>query len=236
MNPQHQRHLWWIAIIATLIALAAAALARADGQGARQPARSADPVLRAALDATPDPVRGEDLYAPCGACHGTDGRGVRDGSVPAIAAQHASVIIKQLTDYRGGRRWDVQMEHAAKMSHLQGPQELADVAAFIASLPRGTIGGYGPGEYLDVGARAYFRECESCHDPLGQGEARRAIPRLAGQHYAYLTRQFFDAVEERRPTMSTLHVRLMKPFGREEIQGISDYLSRTSPQLVRSRD
>lgn len=188
--------------------------------------------LGEAMRATPDLRSGEDDYAPCGACHGVDGRGVADGSVPAIAGQHFTVIAKQLVDYRHGRRWDLQMEHAAKMRHLQGGQDIADVAAFVSRLPRGFGSGTGPGDYLDEGARAFFRHCERCHGALGGGDALRGIPRLAGQHYGYLYRQFFDAVEQRRPNMSRDHIELMSKMEREEIIGISDYLSRTSVELT----
>ena len=189
--------------------------------------------MREGLAARPDPTRGEDLYAPCGACHGVDGRGVPDGSVPAIAGQNLPVILKQLVDYRHGKRWDLQMEHASRMKHLASAQDLADVASFVASLPRGFSPGVGTGEYLNVGARIYFRRCESCHGPLGEGDAARGVPRLAGQHYAYLYRQFFDVVEGRRPGMSTIHQRLMTALDREQIIGIADYLARTSIELSR---
>jgi cytochrome c553 len=177
--------------------------------------------------------RGEDLYAPCGACHGVDGRGVADGSVPAIAGQHYTVVAKQLVDFRHGQRWDIQMEHAARMQHLATGQDLADVALFVSTLPRGFGAGKGDGENLGIGAATFFERCERCHGPLGQGNAERGIPRLAGQHYAYLYRQFFDAVENRRPSMSQVHVDLMAPLDRAQIVGISDYLSRTGLELTR---
>ena len=40
-------------------------------------------------------------------------------AVPAIAGQHYIVVVKQLVDYRHQRRWDILMEHAAKMRHLE---------------------------------------------------------------------------------------------------------------------
>ncbi len=230
MSARHRGHLpWWLVLVAIALALAAAV---ALSEPASPSAAGASAELRAALAANADPTRGEDLYAPCGACHGPDGRGVRDGSVPAIAAQHARVLIKQLVDYRHGRRWDLQMEHAARMQHLARPSDLADLAAYVAALPRGAAGGVGTGEFLDVGARRYARDCKRCHGPLGEGNAAAAVPRLAGQHQGYLYRQFFDVVEGRRPSINRAHVRLMRPLSREQILGISDYLSRTSIELT----
>lgn len=221
--------LWLVLVLA---ALSSVGLAQSRVGSASDPEWNRE--LGAAMRATPDLRGGEDAYAPCGACHGVDGRGVADGSVPAIAGQHFTVIAKQLVDYRHGRRWDMQMEHAAKMRHLQGGEDIADVAAYVARMPRGFGSGTGPGEFLNEGARAYFRHCERCHGALGGGDAMRGIPRLAGQHYGYLYRQFFDAVEQRRPNMSRDHIELMSKLEREEIVGISDYLSRTSVELTHS--
>lgn len=231
MAAGSRRNIWWLLLIAVLVATLAALLSGAVAGG---PAAAVE--LRDAMLATPDARRGEDLYAPCGACHGVDGRGVSDGSVPAIAGQHFAVVVKQLVDYRNGARWDIQMEHAARMSQLASGQDLADLAAWVAGLPRGFAAGRGDGEHLDAGARTYFRHCESCHGPLGEGDALRGIPRLAGQHYRYLYRQFFDAVEERRPNLPPGHVALMAPLDRAQIVGISDYLSRTSIELTRAAD
>jgi cytochrome c553 len=246
----HKRNIWWLLAIATVLAAMAAALGAAP-RVASAPTMAVAPAaaaaaaavaaaqatarseLRDAMLAAPDARRGEDLYAPCGACHGVDGRGVADGSVPAIAGQHYTVVAKQLVDFRHGQRWDIQMEHASRMQHLATGQDLADVALFVSTLPRGVGAGKGDGENLGVGASTYFERCERCHGALGQGNAERGIPRLAGQHYAYLYRQFFDAVENRRPSMNQVHVALMAPLERAQIIGISDYLSRTSVSLTR---
>jgi cytochrome c553 len=221
--------LWLVLVLA---ALSSVGLAQSRVGAAHDPEWNRE--LGVAMRATPDVRAGEDAYAPCGACHGVDGRGVVDGSVPAIAGQHFTVIAKQLVDYRHGRRWDMQMEHAAKMRHLQGGEDIADVAAYVSRMPRGFGSGTGPGEFLNEGARAYFRHCERCHGALGGGDPMRGIPRLAGQHYGYLYRQFFDAVEKRRPNMGGDHIELMSKLEREEIVGISDYLSRTSVELTHS--
>jgi cytochrome c553 len=84
-------------------------------------------------------------------------------------------------------------------------------------------------EGLHRGVSVYFRDCESCHGPSGQGDDARAIPRLAGQHYEYLMRQFYDTVDGRRPNMDGEHVRLLSRLEREEIVEVSDYLSRLLP-------
>jgi cytochrome c553 len=183
---------------------------------------------RAAIAAKPDVENGSRLFSTCAACHGADGGGLEDGTVPALAQQHPRVIMKQLVDFRHSKRWDIRMEHFADKHHLAGPRDIADVAAYVASLPATTRRGIGDGTSLSAGTRVYFRDCERCHGATGGGNAALAWPRLAGQHYEYLVRQLHDTGDGRRPNMSADHVRLLKRMSVEEISGVADYLSRLS--------
>jgi cytochrome c553 len=181
----------------------------------------------------PDLGRGARLFDTCAACHGADGRGTADGQVPAIAGQHGSVLLKQLTDFRNEQRHDQRMRHFADAQHLPGPQDLTDVAAYVASLPRfpPTATSIGDGATLGEGASVYFRECERCHGPLGQGNLLLRRPRLAGQHYLYLLKQMEDTANDRRPGMDRAHVARLKNMSAAQLRGVADYLSRLSPDL-----
>lgn len=181
----------------------------------------------------PDRARGARLFETCAACHGPDGRGTEDGEIPAIAGQHGSVLLKQLTDFRHAQRRDERMQYFADRHHLPFPQDLTDVAAYVASLPRfpRTATGIGDGKSLGEGASVYFRECERCHRPLGQGDLLRRRPRLAGQHYAYLLRQLEDTAGNRRPGMDRAHVDMLQRISPAQLRGVADYLSRLSPDL-----
>lgn len=182
--------------------------------------------LRAALAARPDAGRGASLYGTCAACHGSDGGGVADGTIPAIAGQPQRVVVKQLADFRRNQRLDIRMEHFADERHLEGAQDLADVAAHVAALPRTTATGIGNGEALDAGSRAWFGACAGCHGATGKADAQRLLPRLAGQHAGYLERQILDAAAGRRPSMDDTHRRLFKALSPAQVAGIADYLSR----------
>ena len=181
----------------------------------------------------PDLERGAELYRTCAACHGPDGRGTEDGEIPAIAGQHGSVLLKQLTDFRHDQRWNERMQHFTDRHHLASPQDLTDVAAYVSYLPRfsPTAAGIGDGKNLGEGASVYFRTCERCHGPLGQGDLLRNRPRLAGQHYAYLLRQLQETAANQRPGMGREHVDMLKDVSPEQLRGVADYLSRVSPQL-----
>lgn len=187
----------------------------------------------AAAQREPDLERGAKLFETCAACHGPRGVGTEDGEIPAIAGQHGSVLLKQLTDFRHQQRRDERMQYFADQHHLAGPQELTDVAAYVASLPRfpRTAAGIGDGKSLGEGASTYFRECERCHGPLGQGNLHLRRPRLAGQHYRYLLRQLEDTAQKRRPGMDAAHVDMLRRMSPAELEGVADYLSRVSPDL-----
>jgi cytochrome c553 len=181
----------------------------------------------------PNLQHGAELFETCAACHGKDGRGTENGDIPAIAGQHGSVLLKQLTDFRHEQRWNERMQNFTDRHHLAGAQDLTDVAAYVANLRRFPPSGKGIGDgaNLGEGASVYFRLCERCHGPLGQGDVLQNRPRLAGQHYAYLLRQLQETAAGQRPGMSRAHVDMLKTLQAEELQGVADYLSRVSPDL-----
>jgi len=181
----------------------------------------------------PNLAHGAELYQTCAPCHGPDGRGTTDGEIPAIAGQHGSVLLKQLADFRHDQRWNERMQNFTDRHHLPGAQDVTDVAAYIASLPRfpPTGKGIGDGSNLGEGASVYFRMCERCHGPLGQGDLLRNRPRLAGQHYLYLLRQLQETAADQRPGMGRAHVDMLQKVSPDQLRGVADYLSRVSPDL-----
>ncbi len=184
----------------------------------------------AASTRTPDLNRGRELYITCAACHNADGSGLEDGSVPAIAGQYCAVILKQLTDFRDDRRWNLRMEKVLYQRHLTEPADFADIAGYACQLPRRVTRNVGDGSALKAGTDVYFRACASCHGALGAGSAARLTPRLGGQHYAYLVRQIRFAGDRRRPNMAATHEMTIRELSLDEIMGVADYLSRLDPK------
>jgi len=187
--------------------------------------------FRAAVALEPDLGHGAGLFKSCAACHQADGSGSDDGTVPVIAGQHVSVLVKQLVDFRHDRRWDSRMRSAAKQHELVDAQDLLDVSAYAESLqrppPRG--GGTGDGSRLHDGQVVYYRECAECHGRLGEGDLRTVRPRLAGQHYLYMLRQLYETAEGTRPGMDELHRQRIGALSDLERSAVADYLSRLSP-------
>lgn len=227
VSAKWRRHAWLVGIVFGLTLADARTL---------QPDSAATAARAEFLEAarlTPNAERGKELFETCAACHGSAGRGTSDGTVPAIAGQHGSVLLKQLVDFRHDQRWDERMQHFTDRHHLATAQELTDVAAFASSLPRfpAATDSVGDGASLHEGASVYFRVCEACHGPLGQGDTLRLRPRLAGQHYAYLLRQLTETAAGGRPGMDPAHVKRLRVLTPEQIRGVADYLSRVSPDL-----
>jgi len=201
-----------LAAMAALAPVPASASARSD--------------LKMATQARPDLENGAELFRQCVSCHGGRGGGQENGNTPRIAGQHYSVLLKQLVDFRHGRRWDFRMEEYANQHHLEGPQDIADIAFYINQLDAGQARGTGDGSHATEGARIFGTYCASCHGASGRGDAEMVVPRLAGQHYFYLVRQMYDAVDGRRPTLQKVHPRRLVPLDFEQVRAVADYLSR----------
>ncbi|MDE0509912.1 MAG: cytochrome c [Gammaproteobacteria bacterium] len=76
---------------------------------------------------------GRDKAALCAACHGPNG--ISSNPLwPNLAGQHEAYLAKQIRDFRDGAREDISMQpFVAQLTE----QDIADLAAFYASLPAG---------------------------------------------------------------------------------------------------
>ncbi len=194
-------------------------------------AESSRSELNRVLSATADPQRGQELFRNCVSCHGSDGSGDIAGSVPRIAGQYRGILVRQLLDFRRGKRWDYRME-GVTASHNAIPelQDVADVTAFISEMQWNGPRGMGDGHFADRGASVFGARCASCHGVTGEGDEADGVPRLGGQHAAYLSRQIYDAVDGRRPQLARTHNRHFEKLVFEEVRGIADYLSRAGAE------
>jgi cytochrome c553 len=168
---------------------------------------------------------GATLYATCAACHGKDGGGLRDGTVPAIGGQPAAVILKVLEDFRAGRRRDLRMQHFTDAEHLPSTAALQAIAWHVAGLKRTTPAAKGAGTHLEVGEREFARACSACHGAGGAAVAARGIPALAGQHASYLERKLREAMLPGN-TLARSHGVIVSRLAEGQGAAIADWLSR----------
>jgi cytochrome c553 len=167
---------------------------------------------------------GEEAYEVCSACHLPSGAGRSDGTFPQLAGQHTTVLIKQIADIREGLRDNPIMYPFAIT--LTDPQELADVAAYIETLPIPADNGRGPGTSLEHGKKLYAENCVECHGAQGEGNAEKFYPVLAGQHYKYMLRQITDIRDGRRRNANPDMVKVVKKLSDADLDAVVDYMSR----------
>ena len=181
---------------------------------------------------TGDVEAGRAQAAACGACHGQDGATPLDPSYPALAGQNARYLQHQLTLVQSGERAIPLM---AGQLDGKSEQDLADLAAYYASLPA-KIGqaegddqtialaeGIYRGGNLDKGVAA----CISCHGPSGTGNAPAGFPTIGGQSKGYTIKQLTDYREGRRTTDEAYGGMMRGVAARltdTEIAALADYL------------
>lgn len=182
-----------------------------------------------ALHLTPDHENGIETYEVCSACHQLNGWGLTDGTFPQIAGQHYNVIIKQLADIRALNRDNPTMYPFALPSEIGGSQSIADVAEYIANLPMNPENGVGEGDDLEHGAQLYKDNCVRCHGETGEGNNEKFYPRIHGQHYNYLVRQYQWIKEGKRRNANPDMVQQIQTFTDRDTKAVLDFVSRLKP-------
>ena len=138
-----------------------------------------------------DAAKGAQLSASCQACHTADGsRG--SPANPILQGQHPEYIVKQLTEFKSGKRKNaIMMGMAATLSD----DDMKQVAAFYAS--KSAKPGFAKvKETVSLGEQIYrggilskaVPACAGCHSPNGAGIPAQ-YPRLGGQHADYAEAQ-----------------------------------------------
>jgi cytochrome c553 len=186
---------------------------------------SAQAAERAA--SAPEPAKGATIStAVCAACHTNDGsRG--SAANPIIQGQHPDYLVKQLAEFKAGKRDNAVMRAmAAPLSEA----DMKNVAAFYAG--KQPKPGFAKNkELVALGEKIYrggigdrsVPACSGCHGPSGAGIPAQ-YPRLAGQHADYVEAQlvaFRGGVRRNNPVMAAVAAKLS---GRE-VKALADYVA-----------
>ncbi len=230
MNPKH----------VTGRRLLAVAMALFAGTASAEPFKEKAPdhlkEFEEAIHLEPDIDHGRELYRnSCLTCHGPEGWGVAGSGYPQIAGQLRSVIIKQLADFRAGNRDNPIMRAFASRRALGGPQDIADVAAYVASLPMNPDNEKGFRLHLEEGRQIYEEHCAECHGDRGEGDEEKHIPRIAGQHYSYLMRQFNWIRNGRRRNADPKMVKQIRNFTPRQQTAVMSYVAHLRPDNLAPR-
>ena len=203
-------------LIASLL-IAAALVAPALTAQAAEPAKVAKPDL----------AKGEASYAGvCAACHGADGNSGSPAN-PKLAQQHPDYIVKQLQEFKSGKRANAIM---SGMVAALSDDDMKNIAAYVGSKKAQT--NFAKDKDLVVlGERIYrggiadrqIPACSGCHSPTGAGIPAQ-YPRLSGQHAEYTAAQltgFRDGTRLNNAVMSGVAAKLND----REIKAVSDYIA-----------
>ncbi|MBT9457807.1 MAG: cytochrome c4 [Burkholderiaceae bacterium] len=162
----------------------------------------------------------------CAACHTADGsRG--SPANPILQGQHAEYLVKQLTEFKSGKRANPIM---AGMSAALTEEDMKNVAAFYAS--KQAKPGFSKDKDLVVLGEKIYRggiadrsipACAGCHSPNGAGLPAQ-YPRLAGQHGDYTEAQLLAMRAGTRgnsPMMKSITAKMND----REIKAVADYIA-----------
>ena len=150
---------------------------------------ASEPSVDAILALKADIRNGKDVFMTCSFCHSPQGWGTPDGYYPQLSGQLPGVLAKQLVDIQSGNRDVPTMIPFSNAIFYRGNQDVADVIAYIASLPMNPENGVGRGDNLAAGEKLYKKDCQNCHADKAQGNNKKHYPLLQGQHYSYLLRK-----------------------------------------------
>ena len=177
--------------------------------------------------AKPDLAKGEAIVAGvCAACHAADGNSMIPAN-PKLAQQHPKYILKQLQEFKSGKRANpIMMGFASQLS----PEDMRNVAYFVAS-KAATPGFAKEKETVALGEKIYrggiadrqIAACAGCHGPNGSGMPAQ-YPRLSGQHADYTVSQltqFRDGVRKNSVQMTQVAAKMND----REIKAVSDYIA-----------
>ena len=188
---------------------------------------SAGEAAPAAKVAKPDLVKGAATYAAvCVACHAADGNSAIAGN-PKLAQQHPEYLVKQLQEYKSGKRKNPIMQgFAAALSD----DDMRNVSYWVAS--QKVKPGFAKDKALvALGERIYrggisdrqVPACAGCHSPNGAGVPAQ-YPRLGGQHAEYTAIQLTGFRDGGRENSLQMHQVAAKRNDRE-IRAVADYIA-----------
>ncbi|MBA4193665.1 MAG: cytochrome c4 [Hydrogenophaga sp.] len=180
-----------------------------------------------AQSAKPDLAKGAAAYGNvCVACHAADGNSSTPAN-PKLAGQHPEYLIKQLQEYKSGKRANAIMQgFAATLSD----DDMRNIAYWLASqTPK--EGASTDKDLVTLGERIYrggiadrqIAACAGCHSPNGAGIPSQ-YPRLSGQHAEYTEtqlRHFRDGTRRNNAQMTGVAAKMND----REIKAVSDYIA-----------
>jgi cytochrome c553 len=175
----------------------------------------------------PDLGKGSTLFGQvCVACHAADGNSSTPAN-PKLAQQHPEYLVKQLQEYKSGKRNNPIMKGFAD---ALSDEDMRNVAYWLAS-QKATTGFAQEKDLVRMGERIYrggiadrqIAACAACHGPAGSGIPAQ-YPRLSGQHAEY-TRDQMNQFRSGARKNSIQMKQIAAHMTDEEIRAVADYIA-----------
>ncbi|WP_328595493.1 c-type cytochrome [Rugamonas rivuli] len=177
----------------------------------------------------------------CLECHGGSGEGQgfsvgTDGKFAKLGGQYPEYIIKQIQDFRSGKR---KHEFMKMMATGISDADLADIAAYFATLPPMPAAAKSAQAHQQATAPLSHAQqlyaqgdparklpaCTSCHGEGGKGTAG-AGPVIGGQGQRYLEQQLHDwRSGSRNNSAGGVMNQFAAPLSDAEIEALARYVS-----------
>jgi len=219
-----------LAFVLATSALTALAQHPTSSAAGEQPAGSVPaPVTPAApqMPAKVDAAAGGTKYdAVCASCHGAGGNSGTPAN-PKLAQQHPEYIVKQLQEFKSGKRPSPIMQgFAAQLTDA----DMKNIGAYVGS--QKAKAGFAKDKDLVASGEKIYRggiaktqvaACAGCHSPNGAGIPAQ-YPRLSGQHADYVAAQMIAFREGNRKNSVQMNAIAAKMNDRE-IRAVADFIA-----------
>ena len=175
----------------------------------------------------PDLAKGSAVYAQtCVACHAADGNSSTPAN-PKLAQQHPEYLVKQLQEFKSGKRDNAIMKGFAS---AMSDDDMRNVAYWLAS-QKDKGGAATDKDLVKLGERIYrggiadrqIAACAGCHSPNGAGIPAQ-YPRVSGQQAEYTAsqlKQFRDGTRKNSVPMRDVASKMND----HEIKAVADYIA-----------
>ena len=164
--------------------------------------------------------------AVCASCHGAGGNSGTPAN-PKLAQQHPEYIVKQLQEFKSGKRPSPIMQgFAAQLTDA----DMKNIGAYVGS--QAAKPGFARDKDLVASGEKIYRggiankqvaACAGCHSPNGAGVPSQ-YPRLGGQHADYTASQltaFRDGARKNSAQMNAIAAKMND----REIRAVADYIA-----------
>ena len=175
----------------------------------------------------PDLAKGEASFTGvCAACHAADGNSMIPVN-PKLAQQHPEYLVKQLQEFKAGKRASpIMLGFASMLSDA----DMKNVAYWLAS-KNSQPGASKDKDLVALGERIFrggiadrqIAACAGCHSPNGAGIPAQ-YPRLSGQHAEYTAIQL-TAFRDGGRNHSLQMTQVAAKMNDREIKAVADYIA-----------